>query len=312
MKNFNIESYLEGELSGTSLQVFEAEMRSNPAFVQTIKRMSQLKDDLEMQSLREEVKNILKPERSEPNQKGKPGRWMGLLVGAALLCVTTYFLLPSAKENVVPHVSPIEKNEEPPLTTPPQIEETNEKESVPLIKEELPVIKKTKTKQSRPIAENNSTTSLPLPLHPAPNVRGQNDQNKAWKAMLDQVWYTDFPPINVSPPFSTAADLLKERDFKKAFVKLELLEMKTSTNDTLRLLKGYCLLEMGEGGDALRYFEQMEKPPIEWTKSLDWYRALAILTSKGIADALPVFKKITENKKHDFYLQSKKALEVLE
>jgi len=71
-------------------------------------------------------------------------------------------------------------------------------------------------------------------------------------------------------------------------------------------------LEMGEGADALRYFEQMEKVPKGWESTLQWYRALGVLTVKGISESLPAFKEIEKDKAHPFYLKSKKALEVLE
>ena len=66
--------------------------------------------------------------------------------------------------------------------------------------------------------------------------------------------------------------------------------MKMEANDTLHFLKGYCLLEMGEGGDAIRFFDKIENPPSEWQPNLEWYRALGVLISKGVTEAIPYLK----------------------
>ncbi|MCK6694766.1 MAG: hypothetical protein L6Q97_22030 [Thermoanaerobaculia bacterium] len=65
----------------------------------------------------------------------------------------------------------------------------------------------------------------------------------ALAALLDRVWYMDFPPAGTrfAPPYDEAGRLLQARDFSKAYVRLELLERANPASDTLRLLKGYCL-----------------------------------------------------------------------
>ena len=132
--------------------------------------------------------------------------------------------------------------------------------------------------------------------------------------MLDKVWYTNFPPANVQfqQPFVEAAQLLAKRNFTNAFVQLEMLERKLPKNDTLHYLKGYCLLEMGEGPDALRYFEELESRQPDWQEQLQWYRGLGLLLSGEPKIALSQFKVIAASSGHPFRLQSQKAIEMLE
>ncbi|MBC7774715.1 MAG: hypothetical protein H7246_04690, partial [Phycisphaerae bacterium] len=165
-------------------------------------------------------------------------------------------------------------------------------------------------KENGPIAQNNG---LPSPRFPAPNIRGENSENKEWKALLNQVWYTDYPMVDLSSsePFSKADQSLRTRDFNTAYVQLQRLERKLPENDTLQFLKGYCLLEMGEGAEALRYFSGLEQEHADWSMRLDWYRGLAQLLQGDKQTAKAVFEKIAATPTHTYRKQAGRARQLL-
>lgn len=171
---------------------------------------------------------------------------------------------------------------------------------------------KQKKPTQQPIAGVDQN-ELPPPAFPGPNIRGENSDNKAWKTLLDQVWYTDYPPaaLILADTFAEADQLLKSRDFNKAYVRLQRLERKLPDNDTLRYLKGYCLMEMGEGAEALTYFENIEAPLPALEGQLQWYRGLCSLLAGEQQKALAEFKKIAATPKHPYRRQSQRAVALL-
>lgn len=194
----------------------------------------------------------------------------------------------------------------PPLESAP----TPVEQHTPLPQQTLPEQKK----EPSPIAQNKVPNPLPPPRFPSPDVRGQNNPDKAWKTLLDQVWYTQYPPLAdlpLSAPFDRADQLLKGRDFTNAYVQLQRLERKMPENDTLALLKGYCLMEMGEGTEALTYFENLGNRHQTWAPTLQWYQGLSHLSIGEREKALAVFAKIASDARHPYAGQSKKAIGLL-
>lgn len=169
-------------------------------------------------------------------------------------------------------------------------------------------------KKSTPVASNKRPNEVSAPRYPAPVMRGENTGNKAWKALLDKVWYTDYPRADLvlTPPFAPSDQLLQARDFNNAYVQLQRLERNMPANDTLRFLKGYCLLELGEGAEALGYFEQLEQRQPAWKMQLEWYRGLSLLLTGDRVKALSLFRKIGADPGHSYLQQSKKAIRLLE
>jgi tetratricopeptide (TPR) repeat protein len=92
---------------------------------------------------------------------------------------------------------------------------------------------------------------------------------------------------------------------------LQRLERKLPENDTLRLLKGYCLMEMGEGAEALIYFEKLKGKKPDWELTLEWYRGLSSLLTGDKEQAMAIFSKIAAEPRHPYREQSKKAIQVL-
>ncbi len=298
MKKFDIEAYLDGTLSGDELDAFRKEMTENPAFAHQVEQQQKIGQHLRTQLLREHVTSVL-------SEKPRTGvfRWLGLAGGTLLILLVVYLL--------------VFKNE-PPGAQPP----TETKQEVPPLSPTTPAPEKTQgnpvleqikpTRSTQPIAQNEPSGLL-IPDYPAPNIRGQQAENSAWQKTLDQLWFTQFPPQNTrfNAPFSDVAQLLAARDFPNAFVELETLEQHQAQNDTLLLLKAYCLLEMGEGAEALRYFEQLEDREPQWNAYLEWHRALSLLTTGEPKKALPKFRKMANTPGHPFRKQSLRALEVL-
>jgi tetratricopeptide (TPR) repeat protein len=201
-------------------------------------------------------------------------------------------------------------------------------------------------KQRPPMAQLNPNERLPDPRFAAPEtgmIRGDQTPDPQLKALLDQVWYTDYPLEGLTLPiFHNKADqLLRQRNFEAAYLALERLERtqadsfsrrmerrnqqrmrEDSTarpiaamsmpNDTLLYLKAYCVLEMGEGQEALMYLDQIRDLNPAWAPQMAWYRGLALLSSSKRAEALLVFKTIAALPKHAYRKQAEKAIRLLE
>lgn len=167
--------------------------------------------------------------------------------------------------------------------------------------------------KQEPIAQIKPSPNIPAPRFPSPNVRGENQENPARKALLDQIWYTEYPPagIALNDRFAPAGALLKSRDFNSAYVQLQRIERKLPENDTLSLLKGYCLLEMGEGAEALVYFQRIQGNPAAWAPALQWYQGLGYLLTDDRVNAVKTFRTISNTAKHPYQDQSKKAIQLL-
>lgn len=157
---------------------------------------------------------------------------------------------------------------------------------------------------------------IPEPLHAAPDLvatRGAGQANTALQALLDQLWYVDYPlqGLEVSRAFSSVDENLKKRDFTAAYLELEQLSSTQATNDTLHYLQAYCLLETGEGQEALLHFAQIQSRQLDWEPQLEWYRGLAMLLADKRSEALAQFSAIAANSGHTYRRQARKALKLL-
>ncbi len=169
---------------------------------------------------------------------------------------------------------------------------------------------------SGPIAQAKPDERLPNPRYPAPEamVRGDDTSTPDDKqALLNQLWYTDYPlnGLAVGATFAAADQLLRSRDFTTAYINLQRLERQLPKNDTLRYLKAYCLMEMGQGEEALPYFESLQGHSPAWDAQLEWYRGLSLLQSGQKEAALSVFKQIAGRGRPPYRAFGKKATEKL-
>lgn len=173
----------------------------------------------------------------------------------------------------------------------------------------------TPTHSSSPaIAEGPARQDTPGDLFPPePVVRGQNEVPADRRALLDELWQTVYPPVGwtLSESLAVADSLLRQRSFAQAYVRLQRLEMQVPANDTLRLMKGYCLLEMREGAEALSYWNSLESRQPDWAAFLQWHRSLALLLTGEQAAAVKEFRAIAAQSGHPFAPQAQKALEAM-
>lgn len=195
----------------------------------------------------------------------------------------------------------------------PAAPQKQEQPSIPPAGNSTPLPEQTPDKkENAPIAQLRPEERLPNPRYPAPDVtmiRGDETANKALKALLDQIWYTDYPlkGLKVSGPFKQADESLKKRDFNAAYLALGYLETSQPDNDTLRYLKGYCLLEMAEGEEALNYFDPLQGRNAAWEPQLQWYRGLAMLLADKREKAWVLFQKLAKQSQHPYQRQAGKA-----
>jgi hypothetical protein len=201
-------------------------------------------------------------------------------------------------------------------------------------------------KKQTPIAQWNRDEPLPNPRYAAPEpamIRGDEPTKTALKTLLDQVWYTNYPlsGLQLEPNnYGGTNQLLLQRDFNAAYIALDGLEREQiaafsrrmnqlnqqrmekdstyrpvaamwSPNDTLLYLKAYSLMEMGEGQEALIYFDQIRDPYPTWTPQLNWYRGLALLLTDQRAEAIALFRQLANQANHPYRRQAAKALELL-
>lgn len=303
----DIEKYLADEMTGEERTAFEAEMERNPALAEEVNFVRQLAEDIETAALDERVKEATHGLLSRRPGKSKYLWWwstlavVGLLVVALLIfqkdkTQTQPLALPPA---TAPTVDSLRQVPPQPGTGQPSSQE--------------PAEEKTKVQPNRPIAQNQPVEELYLPMH-APRLRGSSASvDSSRQALLDAVWYTEYPPkgLHVNETFQQVDGLLRQRDFSKSYARLQLLERKMPANDTLFFLKGYCLLEQGEGSEALRYFDRIRTQSPVGKDLLEWYRGLAFLLLGEDGNAKKIFTTISGNPAHAFRRQAQRALKLL-
>lgn len=231
----------------------------------------------------------------------------GLLAGLVISLLV--FLFQNAKKTVSEADSkdlPENTLQNPPNTKQKATEQKQPENNIPSPPQQ------SKKHYTGPIAEI-APDELGSPLYPSPNIRGENSENPAWKALLDKIWYTEYPLVNtpVSEPFKPVDQLLKSRDFSNAYVRIQRLERTVTGNDTLSYLKGYCLLEMGEGTAAFSSFAGLEEKQPTWTPNLEWFRGLSLLIAGEKGKAITQFKTVAAQANHPYRLQSERAIKLL-
>lgn len=205
---------------------------------------------------------------------------------------------------------------ETPAAPPPVLQQQEQNQAPPAENQTPPVEKTDDRKASEPIAGLPPGERLSNPRYPAPEgtmIRGDADENKALKRLLDQIWYTDYPltGLKTSQSYTKADESLKKRDFNAAYLELGRLEGQMAQNDTLLYLKGYCLMEMGEGEEALAGFDKLQGRHADWEPQLQWYRGLAMLLADEREKALALFKQLEARSKHPYRRQAEKATGLL-
>lgn len=178
-----------------------------------------------------------------------------------------------------------------------------------------PPAKQDTPKYRGPVAQVQPDERIPNPRYPAPEgmTRGGNTTSKIDQALLNQLWYTDYPlnGLAAGGAFEATDQLLKKRDFTAAYIKLQRLGRQLPVNDTLRYLQAYCLLEMGQGEEAQPLLKSLQGHVTAWDAQLEWYQGLSLLQSGEKESALNIFSKIAGDSKHPYRAYGKKAVGVL-
>ncbi|MCR9102392.1 MAG: hypothetical protein NXI25_20720 [bacterium] len=298
-----IDKYLSGEMDAHEQAAFEKKMQHDPALSKEVEGLRLLTGAIEDAILEDRVSEAL----SGIPAPGTPKRsfwWTGalLLAVAAIIAIAIYpFAPPGAAD-------PADQPAIPPQTAtdssgaeerrPPLPPETEEEQTPP-----------------GPIAANTpAEASVAAPPHPAPTLRGNGQEtDTARQAILNSVWHAPYPPGNLSlnSRFSQVHALLQNRNFSKSYSRLQLMERRIPDNDTLFFLKGYCLLESGEGDAALSYFDRIQDKQPFGADLLEWYRGLSLLLMGKDEEAKRAFLKIAERPDHLFRPYAASALEKL-
>jgi len=246
-------------------------------------------------------------------------RLLFTLAALAFLAAVAYWFF--SKNVSTPSVPPIEKQA--PSSPSPTKKQTPDQYKLEK-PQEKPPIAQLKPQEEVPVPPDPIFPTfalqdevIPEPLHAAPDLvatRGQGEANAALKVLLDQLWYVTYPlqGLEVSEAFPRVDENLKKRDFTAAYLELEQLSSTQAANDTLHYLQAYCLLETGEGQEALLHFAQIQGRQLAGNPQLHWYRGLALLLADKRPEALALFNVIAANSGHPYRRQARKALKLLQ
>jgi Tetratricopeptide repeat len=230
-------------------------------------------------------------------------RWGGVMLCLLLAGTGCFFYAYSRRAS---SESPIENTMPPPTQNTPQTID-NQPFNEPNPARKVP--------PNKPIAQNKPAESHPNSRYNQPTVRGSNSPTDAVrKALLNDIGHTDYPigALQVGSNFSAVDQALRNGDVEEAYLNLQRLERKSPDNDTLHLLKGYCLLEMGEGAAALDYLRPLAARHPDWQPTLDWQAALALLWSGMDAEAKRQFQRISNTPNHPYQVRSQSVIKALE
>lgn len=246
-------------------------------------------------------------------------RLLFTLAALAFLATVAYWFF--SKNEAKPTAPPSEKQA--PSAPAPRKEQAPEQDKLEKPREKPPIAQ-IKPKEEFPVPPDPIFPTfalqdelIPEPLNAAPDLvatRGQGEANTALKALLDQLWYVTYPlqGLDVSEAFPSVDENLKKRDFTAAYLELEQLSSTQAANDTLHYLQAYCLLETGEGQEALLHFAQIQGRQLAREPQLQWYRGLALLLADKRSEAIALFNVIAANPGHPYRRQARKALKLLQ
>lgn len=245
-------------------------------------------------------------------------RLLFTLAALAFLATVAYWFF--SKNEATPAAPPSEKQA--PSAPAPRKEQIPEQDKLEKPRENPPIAQ-IKPKEEVPVPPDPIFPTfalkdelIPEPLNPAPDLvatRGAGQANTALQALLDQLWYVDYPllGLDISKAFPNIDEKLKKRDFTTAYLELEQLGSTLPTNDTLHSLQAYCLLQTGEGQEALLHFDQIQSLQLDWKPQLEWYLGLALLLADKKPEALAQFTTIAANPRHPYRRQARKAMKLL-
>ena len=299
----DIEKYLNGEMNEEERQQFEQLLAQDPQLQAALEEGRALIDRLHTQMLREKITAALQPDGVNENKKQKPVRkWLWMSIVLILVLSALFFFYKKSEKPKLNNT----------LSDPPaDILDSIDPDDVNPLPEDLDT--------EEPVIDENREVNPPIagdltipPSDIRPDVRGEEGLETDWDKLVESVWKTRFEvePETYNAPFKPSLILLGENKFTDAFVELQLLEMTLSENDTLAFLKGYCLLELREGEEAIKYFEKIREEN-DWQPMLDWYKTLAYLLTGDQPEIMKLLEPIARTPDHPFQEEAKKLLNQL-
>ncbi|MCB0519271.1 MAG: hypothetical protein H6577_00345 [Lewinellaceae bacterium] len=303
----DFEKYFQGELNEEERRRLEQELAENTELKAQFEQDQDFLEQLETQLLREKVKAAMAGSAGANDApaptKGRSLWWL-LAVGVAALLIAWAVWNPFS--NGPSPVTPVAPNAPPSTTWPageaaPAAPETAPEAPAPT---EQP---RPANPPGRPIAE---TLPDPVEAHALEGVRGESKENSPWQALVEKVWYAPLPGKveNFPTGYRPALQMLKAGKTMDAFMALEELGSSQPANDTLSFLKGYCLMQLWEGREALRLFDSLQGKPHPWQSETAWYRGLCYLVMGQKEQALGVFRQVAGRPGSAFAKRAKEAL----
>lgn len=291
----DFDKYLSGQMSEGERRRFEKALDDDPALQAELR----VREGLRQLRLEKKLEEVAAARMDRERKRA----WRRILWGCAMaglfgLAIVVWFNTEKTPSNIQEPVR------EAPIMEPSQ----------PVEKEEvLPEGKGMKPERQPIAAAEPSEEQLTAP-QTFPNLRGEEAAATEMKNWLDQIWFAQYPFPEMKPTevFGEADALLREREYEKAYLKLQRLERQLPDNDTLRILKGYCLMYLGEGAEALRYLDGVGEQPLPLRQLLEWYRGQCLLLSDDKAGALAAFKAMADTPGHGYQRQGRNAVRVLE
>lgn len=218
---------------------------------------------------------------------------------------------PEPVENPLPIAPPTESPDPPP----PSVEAA----------ESNPAPKRQTTPRPAPpaIAQNPAPTSGPTPTQPQRETipdsppeslptRGDAPPPTS-SSLLPLVRNGAYPPAAWRPDGRLAAahEWMLERNYARAYSALQRLERSQPANDTLLLMKAYCLIELGEGQEARASMARISAQNQSLQAILEWYRALTLATESRRAELEALLQQIAGQVQHPYQSAAQSALDAL-
>lgn len=296
--NVKLEKYLNDEMEQEERLLFELEIAKDPTLLAEMEAHRIFIQSLRTQMLREKIKASINERGNGLSNSPNRSQWIwgGYIVVFLMIVAFGFWHFSKNPTTTIP----AEKIESPIPQNPPVEQPNDQNEPSPTNPPEESI--------RSPIAESRKVQPAPN----QPSVRGATTEANDWDKFIESVWVTRFDPVpgQYNQRFSTITDYLKAENYTDAYVQLQLLEVQLPQNDTLAFLKGYCLLEMREGAEALKYFEKISNDEA-WNDERAWYSALANLIAGKQETATTLLKKISADPENTFKKEARRTLKKL-
>ncbi|MFN4081756.1 MAG: hypothetical protein ACK4NS_12720 [Saprospiraceae bacterium] len=229
--------------------------------------------------------------------------------GAAVAHAPTSIPAPDNPRPLAADVTPSPAPPEPsqPKTIPKTIPKTTPKtapQAPTLAQKPAPTPEKT-PEQRRP----RQTAEAPAESVP---TRGKAPQTDS-PSLLPLVGAGAYPPEGWQPGgrWSDPHEWIRDGNPARAYGALSRLERKQPSNDTLLLMKAYCLIELGEGRKAMEYLKRIDTKTESMQAVVEWYRGLSMAADGKRPELEALLQNIAKQPRHPYRQAAQSALDQL-